>query len=884
MTPDLNLAKDTNNYQTMADHAKSYVVDRHGSHVPVRFDQITDRNAALCSDPKYGPVLAALDCPMITAMVAGRFRPGMTTRELDAETAALCTQLASHHSDYERLAARIFISDLHKRTPEASSTMFAELYRQSAATRLSESFRAVVQMAPAAIDMALVPERDYRLRFFGFQTMARSYLLRPAARSAESSLLDDQLLERPQHLYMRVALGIFTVPTPAECRELGSLASSARQRDRVMASLAPAFEFYNALSLQRVSNATPTMLNAGTIVPQLSSCFQFGTGDDLAQLFRTVKGVALTSKWSGGVSVWLHNVRASGAVIRSTNGHSSGIKPYIKILNDVQIYVNQGGNRPGAFAVYLSVDHDDVFELLAAARLKGEDANKSTNSPDLKYSLWVPDLFMEALDKQVENEMRVLNGGVDDVRAGDWHLFSPDEAPGLHLVCGDEYRALVARYVAEGRHRRVVKAKDIFLEAFKTWSQGGTPYWLNKDNINRFSNLMNVAPICSGNLCTEVLMPSWSRHDAPEFARFHPDNAAGGEVGVCNLAALCLESFLIDGPALPTLDWKEIRAAAALETRVLNRVIDQTFYPTKDCQRSNVRHRPIGIGIMGLADVLVRLKLAYGSPDALRVARGIAAVIYFSAMSESVALAKRDGPYSSYLGSPASNGLLQPDLWHRAGKLEDDWPAQVAEVTNGLIRPEDWVQLRHDIAEFGLRNCYVTAYMPTATTSNIVGQNECFEPFTSNLYTRKTLAGEFLVVNRHLMAELTSLGLWDDTMRRAVLAAGGSIQQISAIPEAIRRRYRTARELHPTLILRTAQAMSPFICQGMSMNVYFNDLEVSKLLRFLFEGWRMGLKTGMYYCHSRPETGTQMTSVQKPGDDRSDDAGSCSRAGGACTV
>jgi ribonucleoside-diphosphate reductase alpha subunit len=876
--------------------AKSYVVDRHGAQVPVRFDQITARNEELCSDSRYGPELASLDCPTITAMVVSRFRPGMTTRELDAETAALCTQLATHHSDYERLAARIFISDLHKRTPAALTAMAADIHRAAAgASRLSPALRAVLALAGEAVDAALVHDRDFRLRFFGYQTMAGSYLIRPAVRDVDSTLLDDQLAERPQHLYMRIALGVFAVPTPAEFRTLGSIEGSARQRDRVMASLPAAFEFYHALSTQRVSNATPTMLNSGTVVPQLSSCFQYGTADDLRQLFKSVKDVALTSKWSGGVSIWLHGVRAEGAVIRSTNGRSSGIKRYVKILNDTQMYVDQGGKRPGAFAVYLGVDHADIHTFLRIARLKGEEANKGLSAPDLKYALWVPDLFMEALEAQIAAEAKpgASEGSENKSRAtaGDWHLFSPDEAPGLHLAYGNEYRALYAKYVAEGRYRRVVKAKDVVLEAFETWSQVGTPYVMYKDAINRCSNLANVAPICSGNLCSEVLMPSWSRHDAPEFARFHPGNAAGGETGVCNLAAICLESFLRVPPGTPRgaveLDWAGIAAAARLEVRALNRVIDQTAYPTEDGRRSNVRHRPIGIGIMGLADVLARLKLSYGSPEALSVARGIAAVIYHAAVAESAALARADGPYETFPGSPISAGRLQPDLWVASDKLGAGWEEQVEIDTGGYLTPKHWSELRVAAAA-GVRNCYVTAYMPTATTSNIVGQNESFEPFTANIYTRKTLAGEFIVVNRHLMAELGELGLWNDEMRRAVLAAQGSVQGIAAIPFEIRRRYRTARELHQTFILRTAAAMAPFICQSMSMNAFFNAPDLPKILRFLLEGWRMGLKTGMYYCHTRPAAGSQMTSVQKGGEAQKGeaevDAGSCSRAGGACTV
>lgn len=827
----------------------SYVVDRRGKRVPVLFDTITARNEDLRSNPAYGPELLAIDSPAITAEVVRRFRNGMTTRELDAETAATCIDRASHHSDNEWLAARIFISDLHKRTPAALPAMVSAIAGSSPdSTRFSAEFIAIVARAEVAIAGATDLARDFRLRFFGYQTIARSYLVRPASRREESSLLDDQLMERPQHLYMRVALGVFVCQPDGRGHEAPEAVFAQR--------LALAFQFYEALSLQRVSNATPTMLNAGTTVPQLSSCFQLATADDLPSLFDTVKSAALISKWSGGVSAWLHNVRAEGAPIRTTGGRSSGIKRYVKLLNEVQLYVDQGGNRPGAFAIYLSVDHDDVFTFLRMARLKGEEALRGLNAPDLKYALWVPDLFMHAFTNQLSNDAAVAAGCTNDPTAGDWHLFSPDTAPGLHLVYGDEYRALYTRYVAEGRARRCVKAGDIIAEAFKTWTQVGTPYVLFKDAINYKSNMRNVGPICSSNLCTEIMIPSWSGFDVPEFTRFHPGNAGGGEFGVCNLAAICLESFVgEDG-----LDFAGIAGAAGLEARALDRVIDINYYPSEECHRSNRRHRPIGIGIMGLADVLARLEIGYGSPTALALARGVAATVYYGAMRESCARAEAEGPYETFAGSPASEGMLQPDLWEFGGDLDAGWEAEVEAATGGFLRPSNWADLRTRVRA-GIRNAYVTAYMPTATTSNIVGQNECFEPFTSNIYPRRTLAGEFLVVNRHLMCRLTSLGLWDEEMRRDIIAAGGSVQGLARIPAQVQRLFRTAREIHPSLTIRMAKSMAPFICQSMSMNLFLDEPNLPKIIRFLVEGWRAGLKTGMYYCHMKPATGSQKTST-----------------------
>jgi ribonucleoside-diphosphate reductase alpha subunit len=841
---------------------KTFVIDRHGAKMRVQFDMITDRNEDLCNNEKYGHKLEAIECPLITSEVVGRFASGMSTRQLDSETAAICINYSTRHSDYEWLAARIYVSDLHKRTPTGLKEMLHTI-RDAAPNpesfRMSGELLAVVEKHTTAIDAAICPERDYRLRFFGFQTLARNYLIRPSGRRSESSLLDTQIMERPQHLYMRVALGVFMSQTMEETVKLDGLGPDERSAHE-LARLKAAFEFYEALSLQRVSNATPTMLNAGTNVPQLSSCFQVATGDDLETLADTIKDVMLISKWSGGVSIWLHSVRAEGAPIRKTGGKSSGIKRYIKILNEVQLYVDQGGNRPGAFAVYLSVDHDDIYTFLAMARLKGEEALKGLNAPDLKFALWVPDLFMEALRAQIRNEKRVAEGGENDPTAGDWHLFSPDEAPDLHLVYGQNYRNLYAKYVREGKFRRRVKAGSIIAEAFKTWTQVGTPYVLYKDAINLKSNMMNIGPIESGNLCTEVIQPSWSDFDAQTFSQFHKDNTAG-ETAVCNLAAICLEAFVQkDG----SFDLYGVIKAAALETTVLNRVIDLNYYPSAECRRSNRRHRAIGIGLMGLADVLARQKIPYGSQKARNLARAIAAAIYYGAISRSIEISKELGPYDSFEGSPISKGLLQPDLWVQQGHLAANWEEELDVISGGVLTPAMWAQLRLDAAKYGVRNAYVTAYMPTATTSNIVGVNECFEPFTSNIYTRTTLAGEFFVVNRHLMAELSELGLWDDAMRRTIIAANGSVQGITRIPIEIRRRYRTAREIHPSNIIRMAAAMAPWIDQSMSMNAFFTTPDLPKILRFLFEGWEAGLKTGMYYCHTAPAAGSQKTSIMTP--------------------
>jgi len=572
--------------------------------------------------------------------------------------------------------------------------------------------------------------------------------------------------------------------------------------------------------------------------------------------YSTLKKISVISKWSGGVGAWGHGIRAEGATIRGTNGVSSGVVRFLRVANDTQLYSNQGGNRPGAFVFTMMVEHDDIFSVLEAARIKGDGATRQTNAPDLKYCLWVNDYYFEVLKAQIENIKRVAAGGEDDPTAGDWYLFDPDQSPGLHLVCGAEYRALHAKYVTEGKYRRCVKAGDIMLEAFKTWSMGGTPYVMNKDQINLKSNMSNVAPICSSNLCCEIIIPSWSKFDKDVFGKFHPGNSESGEFGVCNLDAVVLEQFVLpakpsDTSYLSRVNFRGIAEAAGLSLRALNRIIDLNFSPSKECRRSNLRHRPVGVGEMGLADLLACIRIAWGSRKACVVARGISAAIYFGAMNESAALAEVEGPYETFEGSPVSQGILQPDMWVKTGHLSADWETEVEVATNGFLKPADWAALRVRCKR-GVRNAYATAYMPTATSSNIVGVNECFEPYTSNLYTRKTLAGEFFVVKRHLMYELMELGIWDKTMHLDILAAKGSVQKIARIPLEVRKRHLTARETHQSRFIWMAKAMSPFICQAMSMNYFGSAPSLPKLLRFFFEGQEAGLKTNMYYAHSQP--------------------------------
>ena len=816
------------------------VIKRSGRVEAVDFNEITKRNQELCSN-KYGKQLV-VDCEVITEEVRQRFKNNITTRELDAETAGLCAARIAQNLDYDWLTSRIHINDLHKRTSPSLLETIKHLKKNSAC-RLSEEYIMIVERIENNVLSKLVLyqcidfNRDYKFKWFGYQTLSRSYLMKDNPSILKSTLLSNYYLERPQHLYMRIALGIFM------CND--STASDALFHARLLQAL----KYYKALSRHQISNATPTILNVGTNIPQLSSCFQISVGDDIESLYQGLLESAKISKYAGGISIWLHNIRAAGTLIKSTGGLSTGFKHYIKILNESQIYVNQGGNRPGATAIYLSVDHADIMTFISIGRIKGEESSTKWASPDLKYALWIPDLFIKKLIEQIKTPGS----------GGDWHLFNPVDAPGLYLKYGEEYEKLYNQYVAEGRYSKIIKAGDIIFEAFKNWQQVGNPYVMFKDAINHKSNLKHVAPICSSNLCCEITIPSWSNFDVPTFAQFNKDNN-WGETGVCIIGAICLESFVIDG----VINYKKIAKAAKMQTIALNKVIDLNYYPTPECRNSSQRHRPIGIGIMGLANVFASMKILYNSQRACEIARSIAATIYYAAIKQSHKLALIDGPFQSFKGSPISQGKLQPDLWCEFPSQTDinltNWEEKVEKTTGGYLTKSKWNKLRLVVKD-GIRNAYLTAYMPTATTSNIIGQNESFEPFTSNIYVRKTLAGDFMIVNPYLIDDLTKLGLWSSQIYEDIILAGGSIQHISNIPESIKEQYLTARELPQSSIIDIAASMAPFICQSMSMNLFLQEPNLKTIISFIIAGWKAGLKTGMYYCHTKAAASSQKTSA-----------------------
>ncbi len=830
-----------------------YVIKRDGTRAEVRFDKITDRNATLCESKRCGRPLTYLRARLsaITQKIAQGAVCGMSTHDLDMLSARTCVAMTSHHQDYGALAARIYISDMHKRTPSDIMDMCRKV------TRLSDEYRAIVARAEAEIMAHVDHDRDYLFDYFGIHTMLRSYVMRDSAGTA---------VERPQFAYMRVAL------TTTVCQP--DFDGALAQPDVFAERLALAFQVYDLLSTHRIVHASPTMFNSGAKHQQLASCNLLAVDDDLATLLQVEKDAQMMSKWGAGIGINITPMRAAGQVIQSTGGVSTGIHRYIVKLEGAQLYVNQGGRRPGAYAVYLETFHADILTFLELGRLTGGCV---PNAPDLKYAMWINDMLMEAFEEE-ETVRYMLSQGeyVDPARvatAGDWYLFSPDTAPNLDEVHGEEFRKLYTRYVEEKRYTQVVKSSLVLTEWFKTIAQRGTPYTLFKDHINAKSNLSHVRTIRSSNLCGEITIPSW--HDEGKS-----DEA---EYGVCNLGAVPLSTFVSGVWPNIVVDWVGIAEAAGVLVRNLDHTIDVSYYPEEANRRSSFRHRAIAVGTIGLADVLAKHRIGYGTAKARALDAALHAAVYFGAMLMSTKLGAELGNFDSFEGSASQRGLLQPDMWVRSGHLDPNWEAAIEATTGGFLTPTKWAELRAS-ARVNLRNSYVTACMPTATSSQNVAQNECFEPYTANLYSRKTLAGEFPIIVRYLIDELVELGLWDDTMRRDLIENDGSVQNIARIPADIRRRYRTARELDQRVLTHHAAARNPFLSQTQSLNYYFSEAKLEDALSVLLLGWKLGLTTGSYYMHMQAAVGTAKTSVR-----RSNAAAPASQpvdigCGGACSV
>ena len=740
------------------------VVKRTGRREDVSFDKITARIKKLCYslDSNY------VDHIVISKKVIQGLYNGVTTSELDNLAAETAASMATEHPDYAALAARIAISNLHKNTRKSFSQTMRDLFDYvdpktgDKAGLIAEKYLKIIEDNANKLDSAIIYDRDYSFDYFGFKTLERSYLLR----------MDGKVVERPQHLLMRAAVGIHGEDIDA------------------------AIETYNLMSEKWFIHATPTLFNAATPKPQLSSCFLLSaTEDSISGIFETLTRCAKISQSAGGIGLSIHNVRAQGSYIKGTGGTSNGIIPMLKVFNDTARYVDQGGGkRKGAFAIYLEPWHADIFDFLD---LKKNHGKEEMRARDLFYALWISDLFME----RVETD-------------SDWSLFCPNEAPGLYDVYGDEFRALYAKYEADGLARKTIKARDLWAAVMESQIETGNPYILYKDPANEKSNQKNLGTIRSSNLCTEIL-----EYTSPD------------EVAVCNLASISLGKFVKEDQ---TFDFEKLYKIARIVTRNLNKVIDVNFYPVVEARNSNMRHRPIGIGVQGLADAFILMRMPFESPEAQQLNKDIFETIYFAALTESNAIAAKEGHYETFQGSPASKGILQFDMWNV--KPSDRW---------------NWSDLKEKIMDKGIRNSLLLAPMPTASTSQILGNNECFEPYTANIYSRRTLSGEYVVVNKHLLKDLIHLGLWDNTMKERLMATNGSVQNISEIPQNIKDLYKTVWEIKQRIIIDMAADRGAYICQSQSLNLFVESPNLAKMTSMHFYAWKKGLKTGMYYLRSK---------------------------------
>ncbi len=740
------------------------VIKRDGHRESVKFDKITARIEKLC----YGLDSKFVNPVEVAMKVINGLYDGVSTLELDNLAAEIAATLTTKHPDFARLAARIAVSNLHKVTSKSFSNTMKRLYTYvdpktgENAPLISRETWKVIKENAAELDEAIIYDRDFGYDYFGFKTLERSYLMK----------VDGKVVERPQHLLMRVAVGIHGEDIPA------------------------AVETYHLLSEKWFTHATPTLFNAGTPKPQLSSCFLLTMKDDsIDGIYDTLKQTAKISQSAGGIGLSIHHVRAKGSYIKGTGGTSNGIVPMLRNFDMTARYVDQGGGkRKGSFAIYLEPWHADVFEFL---ELKKNHGKEEMRARDLFYAMWIPDLFM----KRVESNES-------------WSLFCPNEAPGLADCYGDEFERLYEKYEKEGKFRKQIKAQDLWFEILEAQIETGTPYILYKDAANKKSNQKNLGTIKSSNLCTEII-----EFTSPE------------EVAVCNLASLALPKFVTEDGKF---DHQKLYEITKVVTRNLNKVIDVNYYPVPEAKTSNMRHRPIGLGVQGLADAFILLRMPFESEEARGLNKDIFETIYYAAMESSMELSKLNGPYETFKGSPVSKGIFQFDMW---GVTPDSgrW---------------DWEKLKKEVKQHGVRNSLLLAPMPTASTSQILGNNECFEPYTSNIYTRRTLSGEFIIANKHLMKDLISMGLWSETMRQKLISANGSVQSIPEIPQHLKDIYKTVWEISQKTIIDMSAERGAFICQSQSLNIHITNPNFGKLTSMHFYAWKKGLKTGMYYLRS----------------------------------
>jgi ribonucleoside-diphosphate reductase alpha subunit len=755
-----------------------FVTKRNGKQEEVHFDKITNRIKKLA----WG-LSDTVDPIQVAKKVCIGVYSGVKTSELDELAAQTAAHMVTVHPDFGLLAARIEVSNLHKNTKKVFSEVVEDLYNYinprsgEKGPLISDRVYEIVQANKEKLDSAIVYGRDYGYDYFGIKTLTKSYLLK----------LNGRIAERPQHMLMRVSLGIHE-----------------EDLDKVI-------ETYNLMSLKWFTHASPTLFNGGTQRPQLSSCFLLCMKDDSIEgIYDTLKQCAQISKNAGGIGVAMHCIRGSGSYIKGTNGTSNGIVPMLRVFNNTARYVDQGGGkRKGSFAMYLEPWHADIYSFLELRKNHGKEEDRAR---DLFFGLWIPDLFM----KRVEAD-------------GIWSLFCPNEAKGLYEMYGDEFEAAYEKYEKEKKYKKQIKARELWTAILQSQIETGTPYMVYKDACNKKSNQKNLGTIKSSNLCTEII-----EYTSPE------------EVAVCNLASIALPKFV--DVEKKSFDFKKLVEITQVVTRNLDQVIDVNYYPVAEAKVSNMRHRPIGIGVQGLADVFMKLRMPFDSKEAQELNKNIFEAIYFGALTASNEIAKEKGPYKTYKGSPLSEGKIQFDLWNEFNLDDKAKSAEKVTLNEELF---DWQGLRAKLKEFGVRNSLLTAPMPTASTSQILGNNECFEPYTSNVYVRRTLAGEFVCINQHLLRDLIRLGIWTPLLKDKLIANNGSVQELKEIPADLRSIYKTVWEISQKQLINLAADRGHFIDQSQSFNIHMNNPNFGKLTSMHFYGWKKGLKTGMYYLRTK---------------------------------
>lgn len=752
-----------------------YVIKRNGEKDVLNPEKINARMHKVC----FGLNMKYVDISSITNKVVEGLHPGIKTFEIDNLVAETAATMTTKHPDYAVLAARIAVSNIHKETKSVFSEVIDDLYKMvnektgKLSSIIADEDYIIIMKNAEKLNSVINYDLDYGYNYFGFKTMERSYLLR----------INGKVAERPQHMLMRVAIGIHK-------EDIDS-----------------AIETYKLLSEKWFTHASPTLFNAATRKPQLSSCFLLTmTDDSIEGICDTLTRCAIISKSAGGIGLNVHCIRAAGSYIAGTNGTSNGLVPMLRVFNNMARYVDQGGNkRPGAFAIYLEPWHADIFEFLD---LKKNTGKEECRARDLFYALWIPDLFMQRVE-------------ADDM----WSLMCPHECPNLAETWGKEFEDLYISYETQKKFRRQVKARTLWFAILQSQVETGTPYMVYKDACNRKSNQQNLGTIKCSNLCTEIV-----EYSSPD------------EVAVCNLASIALCQFVNNG----IFDFKKLNEVTKVITRNLDKIIDVNYYPIPQAKLSNQRHRPIGIGVQGLADTFIKMRYPFDSDEAQKLNIQIFETIYYSALEASCQLAKEKGPYSTYEGSPVSKGILQYDMWNVTPT--DLW---------------DWASLKKDIAKYGIRNSLLISPMPTASTAQILGNNESIEPYTSNIYVRRVLSGEFQVVNHHLMNDLTNLGLWNEDMKNKIIASNGSIQKIEGISDELKKLYRTVWEISQKSIIKMAADRGAFIDQSQSLNIHIAEPNYGKLTSMHFYGWQMGLKTGMYYLRTKPAANAIQFTVDK---------------------